>query len=220
MNTELLKSSFLQNLAVLPSNKPIVCLIRHAEREPFLPGDIGNKVNLTNYGQASCQSLAKVLNQRVNKIYSSSVKRCLQTAHLLAVSAIDSEVTINSFLGNPGVFIINPAKVNIYFQQQNIIDIVKYLLSSAPNKPGFCHSTSHAIMLLMQFMLDKAALPGIYLFITHDAILSTVLGYLFNDIAIETLWPNYLEGLFIWQSTQSFYGAYRDICKPLPWLIK
>lgn len=217
MSNERLTPRILTSLALLPIDKPIVGLIRHAEREPFAPNDFGTAVNLTPQGQISCLSLAKELSKRLNKIYSSPVKRCIQTASLLAESAVNPHITTHHYLGDPGIFIQEPAITQAYFQQHSILDIVKHLLNPAANKPGFCDSTSAAVQRLIRFMLAKAVEPGIYLFITHDAILSTVLGYLYRETDIETLWPDYLEGLFIWQSLTSVYGLYRDVCMPLPW---
>jgi len=220
MKGDRFKSEQLKNLALLPLHKPIACLLRHAEREPFLPGDLGNDVDLTHQGQASCHLLARIWEGQLRKVYSSPVKRCLQTAELLVGSAIDTEITRHSYLGDPGIFITDPAKAQIYFQQQDIIDIVKHLLNPMPNGLGFCDSTFNAAALLMQWMLGKSGLPGIHVFITHDAILSILLGYVFHDFAIETLWPHYLEGLFLWQTKHSFYGIYRGVGRPIPWLTK
>lgn len=206
-----------QSLKQLPDNVPVVGLIRHAEREPFINGDFNNDVNLTSEGETTCKLLAQRLRNCLIKIYSSPVKRCLQTAYLLAEPS-NLQIIPHSYLGNPGIFIADTHIAQSYFLQSSVLDIVKNLLSDGVNMPGFSHSTQGEVTNLIQFMLANATQSGLSLFITHDSILSVVLGYVFNETAIETLWPNYLECLFIWRSKKTFQGAYRTLCKPLTFL--
>lgn len=217
MTLPILPPGLLHSLALLPTDTPIVGLIRHAEREPFVPGDINNDVNLTLKGEMACYALTYALHGRLIKVFTSPVKRCLQTAHLLATASISNEIISHHYLGDPGIFITEQDKVHAYFLEHTVFDIVKTILSEQRNPPGFCLSTQASVANLIQFMLAEAIDSGIYLFITHDSILSVALGHLFPNIALETLWPDYLECLFFWQARQSLYGAYRNLCKPIAW---
>jgi broad specificity phosphatase PhoE len=204
------------DLDLLPPCKPIVGLLRHAERVAIPIGEWGNELGLTSTGEHSCKLFANDLNHRLTQVYSSPLERCTQTAAILAKSAKHSVVTTSQLLGAPGIFICDEGLVENYFLQYSVADIVKHLLSEDRNPPGFCHSTPTTVFKLINFMLSTAGSSGITLFITHDSILSVVLGYFFKEISLDMLWPDYLEGLYMWQSDQRLHLAYRDTRKQLP----
>lgn len=201
------------NLDLLPTEKPIIGLLRHAERPAIPAGEWGTDLGLTSEGELSCQLLANKLKPHLTEVYSSPLKRCTQTAAILASLAKHSAVTTSQLLGDPGVFISNPALTENYFLQYSADSIAKHLLDENINPPGFCCSTPEAVLQLIDFMLNAATRPGITLFVTHDSILSIVLGYLFEDISLDTLWPDYLEGLFLWRSDELLHFTYRGIYK-------
>lgn len=203
---------------LLPNNTAIAGLMRHAEKEIIFKDEFGNDVSLTKAGINQCQQLANKLLDKVVTIHSSPVKRCTQTAELLLAANPLLTIQKNHLLGDPGIFIQDREAAHHHFLQHQPFEIVQQLLNDQPNPTGFCHSTQKTVYQLIHFLLKQSTNIGISLFITHDAILSVVLGTLFNEIALEIVWPDYLETLFMWQSEQYLHLVYRDQGKKILWL--
>ena len=205
MSMCLLPNTLINSLERLPSNVPVAGLIRHAEREPFVRGEFGHEVNLTANGRISCQQLGKRLDKQLVGLYTSPVKRCYQTAQWLGFLPIQT----SEVLGDPGIFITDPHRAHFYCRQQEPFVIVQQLLANQKNPPGFCHSTSKAVFNLIQFLLVRLVSPGLSLFITHDSILSVVLGTFFDTFSLEWLWPTYLDGVFFWMDKGQLAAVYK-----------
>lgn len=218
MSVSLLPTGLIDNLKILPNNIAVAGLLRHAERQPFLPGDFGNEVTLTEKGIVSCQSLANKLNTQLIQLYTSPVKRCLQTAELLSSTAKFSCFKTSNLLGDPGIFIIDRHQAHDYCTQHDPVTMVRHLLSQQRNPAGFCYSTEASVFELIQYLLNAATEPGLTLFITHDSILSVVLGIIFEQIELDELWPDYLECLFLWRQQNFIHLIYRGQYKQLLWI--
>lgn len=197
----------------LPNNKPIAVLMRHAEREEIPVGELGNDVVLTAAGKAACVKLAKKFPQVIKNLYTSPVKRCLQTAELFLPFSQAASVIHSHLLGDPGIFICDPEQASQSFMQYKPFEIVRQLLNDQINPLGFCDSTKQTVYKLIDFLLAASVQKGTSLFITHDSILSVVLGIFFAEISLEELWPNYLEMLIVWRERNSLCLAYRQHTK-------
>lgn len=194
----------------LPADKSAAILMRHAEREAFAKNDLGNNVNITSNGKKATENLAKQWNKKIENIYTSPVKRCIQTANIFLPYTSKAAVVKSNLLGDPGIFINDCNQVNDYFMQYSPIEIAKQLISELPNPQGFCLSTNDTVYQLINFLLSKIQLNQTTLFITHDIILAVVLGIIFPEINIEELWPDYLEGLIIYKNNQHISFIYRQ----------
>jgi len=213
-----LPEGLLKSLNVLPKQTKIVGLIRHAERYDIPADDFGNDVALMSVGIASSQLLADKLCERLVKLSSSPIKRCLQTAEILLTKAKCSAIQKNKLLGDPGIFITDRHQAHTYFmEQKSIPDLVMHLLSEQPNPSGFCVSTIKTTLKLIHILLTEITKAGISINITHDSILSVVIGVIFNELSIEKLWPDYLEGIFFWQQDDFLHCLYRGKHKCLLW---
>ena len=206
-----------KNISLLPNNKAIAGLIRHAERSIIPKGELGNELRLTQYGKKSTQLLTNLLSNYLIKIYSSPVKRCMQTAKILLTGARYKQVGSSNLLGDPGIFITDPASTDSYFLHNSPSAIVCKLLNQEANPPGFCHSTDAAVKQLLYYLINNSVEIGITLFVTHDSILSVVLGWLFQEKTIASLWPDFLESLFIWHEPPYLCLLYRDWYKQILW---
>lgn len=213
-----LPSILLDSFSILPVGASIAGLIRHAERETIVVGEFGNEVALTKRGEITSQLLVGVLKDRLVEIYSSPVKRCAQTAKILEMANELMKVNFSNLLGDPGIFVQNCAKAHTYFLQNQPLHIAQHLLSEEANPDGFCISTKETVNQLVAFLLSKATKKGISLFITHDSILSVVVGVFFGEIALEKLWPDYLEAIFFWQDQDNLHVIYREHYKKLLWI--
>lgn len=213
----LLPNSLLNTLAFLPPNTAVAGLLRHAERHVIPPGDFGNNVALTEKGRLSCQLLRSHIKSKLKCLYTSPVKRCMQTAKLIGEDKKTKSIVASTLLGDPGIFIDDVHQAHHFCKVHEPLPIVTHLLSDQPNPAGFCKSTSEASYALLKYLLNATSESGLSLFITHDSILSVVLGLLFEETSIDNLWPTYLEGLFIWQQDDYLHIIYRDNYKKLIW---
>ena len=87
--------------------KQIALILRHAERESINNDEFGNEVSLTNNGLLNAEKLGNTLSlYKVNKIYTSPIRRCVQTALCIQKGlGNDIDVIITNQLGNPGFHI-------------------------------------------------------------------------------------------------------------------
>lgn len=214
----LLPKSLLNSLAFLPDSVAVGGLLRHAERHVILPGEFGNEVDLTEDGKSSCQLLAEKLSKQLISIQTSPVKRCLQTAQLLLKAAKVQHIQTSHLLGDPGIFIVDRHHAHVYCSHHEPLEMVQHLLSKQDNPAGFCNSTTETAYELIRYLLKTVTEPGLSLFITHDSILSVLLGVIFEELTLEYLWPTYLEGLFFWQQHNLVHMVYRHYYKKLLWI--
>lgn len=202
----------------LPKDKPIAVLMRHAEREEIPANEFGNDVVLTESGREACVALAKKIPYAIRNLYSSPVKRCLQTAELFLPFSKAVVVVQSSLLGDPGIFIKNFEQVHQHFMRHTPAYIVRQLLNDQANPPGFCDSTELTVYQLINFLLTSSTQQGFSLFVTHDSILMVVLGILFTDIELNMLWPDYLNMLFVWREGNNLCLSYLEHDKKILWL--
>ena len=78
--------------------------MRHAEREAFAQNDLGNNVDITLNGKKATETLAKQLNKKIENIYTSPVKRCIQTANIFLPYTSQTTIIKSNLLGDPGIF--------------------------------------------------------------------------------------------------------------------
>jgi hypothetical protein len=207
------------NIHALIESSSICLLMRHAEREAILSGTYGNEVNLTQAGIKSCIDWAQQFGNLTRKIYTSPVRRCLQTANVIAENASIKKIHYSLLLGDPGVFVVDRALAQNYFLASSVYSIVQQLLMPGQNPQGFCPTTQDGVKQLLNFMLSETTEVGLNIFITHDSILAVVLGYFFPDIPLEKLWPNYLEGAFFYsRDNNSLEIIYRDKSREVSWV--
>jgi hypothetical protein len=136
---------------------------------------------------------------------------------VLLQRAQEKTVVTSSLLGDPGAFIVDSTQTHDFWRRRKPIEVVQHLLSDAENPSGFCINTASRAEQFIRFLVQHAKMPGLSLFITHDSILSVVLGILFRDRSVEEMWPSYLEGLFLWQEPGFLHVMYRHCHQKIAW---
>ena len=72
--------SYLDGLILVPNDKPVAIVMRHAERFEIKHGDVGFHIPLTEDGRESALKLgSEHLKDRKLNVYSSTVGRCVET---------------------------------------------------------------------------------------------------------------------------------------------
>ena len=113
--------------------------LRHADRPLFKLNSWGHNVSITHKGEQASQSMGQELRFKKSSYYlwSSPIKRCLQTAEAIC-SGLDSNKDIrqSSLLGAPGFFIQNPEQAAIFFKDYRLPELVDLYLQEK-SLPGF-----------------------------------------------------------------------------------
>lgn len=183
------------NLDKIDKTKKNTLIIRHAERFKIEEGQQGDDVNLTPLGFKTALEYGEFMqNFNVNKIYTSPVKRCFDTAKQIAKGYNNSIVEIeqSSFLGSPSAYIKDE---NIAFKHMNDVSFYEgYLkLIKDESRPGF-YSLSEGSTRLEKFLKLSSNKKGITLFITHDIIIAFYIFYKTQQITTKKNWINFLDG--------------------------
>jgi broad specificity phosphatase PhoE len=93
----------------IPLDRPVALLLRHAERPPIPPGQTGNSLGLTEYGERTAELFGHALGSRINGIRTSPVQRCIETAEALRMGAAASiQKVSDTMLGDPGAYVHDP----------------------------------------------------------------------------------------------------------------
>jgi len=211
-------NDFVNNLELLPKDKSVVGLMRHAERHSFPKGSFGNHVSLSKKGKLDCQLVSSFLSNRLSSMYTSPVSRCMQTAKLLVENNHHIKIFKSHLLGDPGVFIQDQDLASSYCLMHEPMHIVERLVSCEPNPEGFFEETRTAVQRLIKMMFLKSKNKiGLSFFISHDAILGPVLGTIFPEGSVESLWPHYLECVFFWREAEYIQIVYRKLHRRILW---
>ncbi len=201
----------MKSLELAPYGHRVALLLRHAHRNPSKPGDYGNEVNLTQDGVHTAEMLGVILRKKqIGKLLSSPLARCVQTAQAISRGLGRRHITVGTDwrLGNPGAFVKNPALAGPLFLQIGSREIVHQQLTQPQQLKGI-RSTKEGVHLLLDFMLSgNRDSHGFDIFITHDAILAVMVGYLFETDMTSVNWPDFLEGLFLWESPDGICASW------------
>ena len=183
--------STLLALSSAPLDRPISVLLRHSARYPILDIAKTLEVGLTPEGISLAEQLGDTLSKRFKpgRVASSPVERCLDTARAITrganwqVNIISDERLSHPYIDS--AWITYPYRRPGEIIPSSVADVVKFIV---PN-----HSTGS--------VLD--------IFVTHDTVLGSVVEYLLGEKITEENWPDFLEGVVIWQNPNGISLAWR-----------
>ena len=163
-------------------------LIRHAEK---LNGSVHAKLTQKGLNDSFIygQNL-KLKSIDIDKIISSPIERCMQTAEQISKGYGDIKIEKSTLLGDPGIFVGNGDKAMEIFNRYSLVDIINMQLQKKELN-GF-NQIDIATESLLSFM--KSQTENI-LYISHDAIITPFICFLGNIYSIdEGNIVDYLEG--------------------------
>lgn len=184
----------------VPDGAAVAIVLRHAEREEITPGNFGNYVSLTQRGLQCAQRLgAGLSSRRVGIVRSSPLPRCMQTADaIIAGAGWKASAVPERLLGDPGPFVVEPERAGQLFLDIGIEEIVRRQLAEGEPSSGM-RSTSSGVDLVLQELTAALSRPdSISVFVTHDAVLAVLVGYLYGLPVESFCWPGYLDALVAW----------------------
>ena len=202
------------NLSNIPAISDVALVLRHAEREDVPPGTFGVDVQLTANGIASAEELGAALSsiRPQTSVTSSPVSRCESTARaILRGGGWPENVILDWRLGDPGPFVENEEISGALFLETGILEIVRHQLALA-EPPAGMRPTSEGIDLLLGLTANDLRFSGrLDIYVTHDAILAVLVAYLYRMSVEEVGWPDYLDGLLLWQRGERLHFIWRGL---------
>jgi len=206
-------ASLVERLALAPHQSDVAIILRHAEREEIPAGTFGEEVPLNTRGVTTAEKLGSVLARRGPvSISSSPVWRCVQTAGAILRGGSQTKgTTLDWRLGAPGPFVVNAEASGELFLQVGILDIVRRQLTGTAPPPGM-RDTAEGIELLLGLIAnDLGQLGRLGIHVTHDSILAVLVAWLYGVPIEATIWPDYLDGLLLWQSEERLNLSWRGL---------
>jgi len=178
----------------------IAVLLRHGEREAIPKGALGNDVSLTSIGIAQSILLGEQVSCfNLGKLYTSPIRRCVQTAEYikngLEKTQHKSEIVLDNYLGNPGFHIKNADFAANAYLEYGCVGVYERF-SRGENVKGFA-SIEYLRKQPMKWLKEKSLENKITLFVTHDALITHfAFANGLNCYSAEN-WVHYLDGLII-----------------------
>jgi broad specificity phosphatase PhoE len=170
-------------------------LIRHADRDHIPDGSFGNEILLNEKGKENSLKFGERLSElKVNRIFTSPVERCVQTAQQIG-KGYGKEIDIieTTALGNPGLHIFDDKLAGEYYLQHGGIGMYQHF-TQGKNISGV--STIEELKLSMtNFINQNTTYNGLTIFISHDMIIAMYHYSLNKTIYTPENWVNYLSGL-------------------------
>ena len=200
-------ASILERLTAVPEDADVALMIRHAEREAIPSGAFGRDVGLTEQGIRSSERLGAALSKvRAVSAVSSPVYRCVQTVEaLLRGSGSCAGVATDRRLGGPGPFVVVPEVAGALFLEVPVQEIARRQLEEPAPPPGM-RRTEEGVAILLDLLTANLGRNGrLFVYVTHDIILTPFIGTLYGKSANETGWPHFLDGLLLWQWGKRFH---------------
>lgn len=194
-------ASILERLTAVHESADVALMIRHAEREAIPSGAFGWDVGLTEQGIRSSKRLGAALSEvRAVSAVSSPVYRCVQTVEaLLRGSGSCAGVVTDRRLGDPGPFVVAPEVVGSLFLEVPVQEIARRQLEEPAPPPGM-RRTEEGVAILLDLLTVNLGRNGrLFVYVTHDVILMPFVATLYGKSADETGWPDFLDGILLWQ---------------------
>ncbi len=177
--------------------KKNVLLIRHAERYAFKDGQLGNDVSITDNGITTAVNFGKSLRDKgLVKIFTSPVKRCVQTAERIKEGlADDVQIVESQALGMPSTYIENDKIAGKYLTKTDFYNgYLSYV--NGGKRPGF-YSLSEGSERLETFLKSTSCDKKLTLYISHDSIVSFFIFYKTKYVFTRENWLNFLDGILL-----------------------
>lgn len=207
-------SSTFHLLGLVPQGVDAAVILRHAKREDIPRGTFGTDVGLTLQGIRDSRRLGTMLSARSSQgtITSSPVRRCIATAEeIWCGSGWSAKVLADRRLGDPGPFVIDPEVAGEVFLNTGISEIVRRQLTCCEPPQGM-RETSRGVEILLSLAAGGLAQRGrVQLYVTHDAILAVLVAHLYRLSVEETGWPDFLDGLVLWRSSDRIHFAWKGL---------
>lgn len=202
--------SLLESIDKVPTDRPVVLLLRHAERKEFSAEDVGHDVPITQGGARDAHALGMLFKGRLKTLRTSPLLRCVQTAERLRDgSATELEIRNDRLLGDPGIFVTDPDLAWTNWQKMGNEGVMSHMATNECALPGMADPDQAARQLVRHMLEVAGKVPGMHVFVTHDVLLSATTARLLGA-TVSSPYPQFLEGGFFWTDATVLFAAYRS----------
>ena len=187
----------IEEIKKYPLDSKLSLLIRHGDREQIPKGEFGNDVLLNEKGKQNSLAFGEALkNYSINKIFTSPIPRCIQTAKYISKGfGKDLEIISTKCLGNPGLHIADEKIAGEFFLNFGFDEMYKRFINEEAI-PGVPDSKNFSI-LMTNFLNTNTTEKGLTVFVTHDSLIAFYDFCLRKNIYTKNNWVKYLGGVII-----------------------
>ncbi len=170
-------------------------IIRHADRDKIPTGEFGAEIMLNKNGVKNAINFGRKLKQQaINKIYTSPIGRCVQTAELITKGAEQKvEIIESRLLGAPGVFVFDEKLAAEFFVEANLETIYNMIINDV-SIPGM-RALKTACEMLEKFVNENFDKQKLNIFVTHDYFIAFLEFYYYKKTYKNKIIVNFLEGI-------------------------
>jgi broad specificity phosphatase PhoE len=176
------------------ANSKLALLLRHGDREQIPQGEFGNEIMLNEKGRERSLSFGEALKEfSVNRIFTSPIPRCVQTAKLIAKGfGRELEIIQTKSLGDPGLHTADEKIAGEFYLTHGFHEILRRFMrdESVPGVPDKKHFTN----IMTEFLHQSAEENGLTVFITHDSLIAMYRFCMDGTVYTVDNWVDYLEG--------------------------
>ncbi len=182
--------SLINDLELVPRDRPVGLLMRHSARFPITDEALNHLVGLTEEGVHMAEDLGAHLKPQFSfgRLMTSPVGRCVDTANSIArgadwsAQALIHEKLAHTFIEDAWKK-VNKGEVN-----------------------GHCPET---ICSLLDLLLGEPGAPRLDVMVSHDTVVGTALAHLLRVPVTGPDMPKYLEGFLVWRSEEGVHLRWR-----------
>lgn len=171
--------------------------IRHGDRNLMDIQNLGIDEPLNELGIFHSQQFGKRLfSMKIHKIFTSPLKRCLQTANYIHIAyGKDLIIEESNLLGLPGIHIQDEKIAAKYFQKHSTYEVYQSYVQNY-GLEGF-HKPDFIFQKLNDFCIQNIHSEHINLYVTHDILLAIWI-YAYNGKVYHfPQWIDFLTGFIV-----------------------
>lgn len=187
----------IEELSKHPLNSKLALLIRHADRQPIPDGEFGNDVLINEAGKRNAFDFGiKLRGQKINRILTSPIRRCFQTAEQISLGYDNNiDIIVSKNLGDPGIHVENEMEASKFYLQHGPDELYRRFIQHE-SIPGVVAPKTY-YQAMTNFLKQNTTDSGVTLFVTHDTIIAFYAFCLHGRVYTKENWVKYLSGLLL-----------------------
>lgn len=172
-------------------------IIRHADRDKIPEGEFGDDIMLNKNGVKNALIFGDKFKQTsINKIFTSPIGRCVQTAELISKGSKQNvEIQATEILGAPGIFISDDKLAGSFFMETNLKTIYNMLINNISVRG--MRDLKTACILFEKFINENSVNNKLTIFVTHDYFIAFLEYYFYKKKYKNKIKVNFLGGIYL-----------------------